>query len=968
MGFFNTFSEIANNQDNFRQWEQKKADEDAKREKYFEQNKVSPEKSKEAAELGRVIIDTVDFMDSQSENKSESVEMAFDMSTAIGTEIGTLGTAIAFIIDQRNKNRANRKNRENVSKLMHKLNEDFKKNPDNEIIEDLYKNKLITKSKKDSYFSLKEEVAGFQHIFDKKKFDKLSDKTKKYFSEAINEDTIKIASKTKGFMKKLVLFPALAAFTLGAAGQVIGTIFQVKASKIARYQAREELEDTRNFVQYTDEQKAEAAKYVDKVHVKKEKNSGSIKDIMSLMDDYEDYLEESGRMDEVHLYDIDEKDPQKAYENQKVINKCVTKINNTAEEYSENMETTAGVVLGSSFLGGALFGKISKTIMNKIEEAKNKKIKLDPEAAKDAAQKTLKEQEAENLGKTKLLKAIASGFKEMAKKNPALLGGILAALIATPFATRLQKDASRAGRYQARRELEENPENFIYVDEQQLDKIDAKGEVQNKSPLDVLKSIPKSLKTSFEYEKYKKTVLRERKAMQKALKQVAVTDEQIKDAENLKTRLYKSFDVIDDHSQEYSEKMEAACEISKEVLGFGAIAASLLPMAIISKYPHKILKPTTDIVSGVFKKFNGFATKYTKNLGSHLENTLNKKITRDWEYKQIKFAETDIDEILKTKDRDVFEQKMQSLKEKLNKKFDKDFAPITNLDGSKRDNYQTERYLKMIRKHKGQDFLEISGRDIQYKIYELFPDKKDEKEFANIHYALYKTLNEKNIGKTSLFELNMKEITSLKDDLVKAIDETENVSPELKAKYKELIEKPQLAEYVPEFPKEMGLKEIAKVLKEIKDPKKIKEMLNELTEKTNISLIEAKFDKLSDKDALKIKDNAVTIIENIPDKELTESFKKQYEYMDKNPTKAMIYQDNDLHLSPTEIFLSKDIKNILYGVGGLYIASVLGVTYAIESFLSAKTKEAGRLGTMKAMEALEAENDQFINSKKQPKA
>lgn len=958
MSFFNTFSEIANNQGNFRQWEQDKADEDAKREKYFEKNPASPEKAKESAEFGRVIIDTVDFMDSQSENKAESVEMAFDMSTAIGTEIGTFGAAIAVILDQRKKVNATKEARKKLSDLMSKLNTDLKSNSNNEIIDDLHKNKLLTKSNKYDFVSLKEDMFGFQHIFDKEKFDKLSDTTKKYFSEAINETTLKAAKKQKGLGKKLLFIPALTALGLSIIGQVTGTIYQIKASKIARYQAREELADTRNFVQYTDEQKAEAAKNVNKVHVKKEKNSGSIKDIMSLMDDYDDYLEESDRMDKIHLYDIDEKDPQKAYENQKIINKCVTKINNAAEEYSENMETTAGVVLGSSFLGGALFGKISKIIINKIEEAKNKKIKLDSNAAEKAA----KESADEELGKTKLLKAIASGFKEMAKKNPALLGGILAALIATPLATNLQKDASRAGRYQARRELEENPQNFIYIDEKELDKIDAKGEVKNKGPLEVLKSIPQSLKTSFEYEKYKKTVLKDRKAMQKALKQVAVTDQQMKDAENLKTRLYKSFDVIDDHSQEYSEKMEAACEISKEFLSFGTIAAGILPMAIIVKYPHKFLKPATDIVSTVFKKLNGFAKKYTKNLGSHIESTLDKKITRDWEYKEIKFAETDIDEILKTKDKDTFEQKMEVLREKLNEKFNKNSTPLTNFNGTKRDNYQTERYLKMIRKFKGTDFIEVSGRDIESKLYTLFP-QKDNNEFININLALYKTLKEKNIGKNYFSDLNMKELAVLKDDLCKAIDETKNVSPELKAKYIEFIKKPHLAQYMPQKPEELDLKVLAERLKNINEPKKIKDLLSEIK-----GLQDTNFDKLSDKETMKIKDNFVSILENIPSKELEESWKKIGEYEGKNPTKAMICQDNNLSLSPSEIFLSKDIKNIFYGIGGLYVASVLSITYAIESFLSAKTKEAGRLGTMKAMETLDKENDQFINSKKQSKA
>ena len=47
------------------------------------------------------------------------------------------------------------------------------------------------------------------------------------------------------------------------------------------------------------------------------------------MKSYGAYQANSKQMDNTHLYEIQEKDPKKAYEQQKIINKVTTKINNT---------------------------------------------------------------------------------------------------------------------------------------------------------------------------------------------------------------------------------------------------------------------------------------------------------------------------------------------------------------------------------------------------------------------------------------------------------------------------------------------------------------------------------------------------------------------------------------------------------------------------------------------------------------
>ena len=88
-------------------------------------------------------------------------------------------------------------------------------------------------------------------------------------------------------------------------GQVWGTMAQIKASKVARFQARDDLRDPVNFVEYTEEQKAEAEKNVIKRRSSKDlsaiKGSGGLKDLKDLFNDYEEYKKNSAELDNALL-------------------------------------------------------------------------------------------------------------------------------------------------------------------------------------------------------------------------------------------------------------------------------------------------------------------------------------------------------------------------------------------------------------------------------------------------------------------------------------------------------------------------------------------------------------------------------------------------------------------------------------------------------------------------------------------
>lgn len=870
MTFFNTFSEISKNKDNFKQWEQDKADQQAKREKYFAQNPISEQQKKQAKEFGRVVVDTVDFMDAQSENKSESVEMASEMTTGITSAIAFAATFVGLAKNHGNKAKKLSDTNSKLSQLAFELKED---NPEHmAIIEDLKEHRLARENKKFKFLSLSFSLDGYYNIYDKKKFDKLSDKTKEYFKEAVNEASMKNAKTLKGGVLRTIAIPALVSLGIGTVGQVFGTMLQIKASRVARYQAREELKDTKNFVEYTDEQKEEAKKYIAGINIPKEKKSGSIKDIRSVMKDYGNYQAESEKLNNTHFYNLEEANPEEAYRKQKVINTSIKKINNKAEEYAENMETSAGVLFGCSVLGGALFGKIADFIIKKSDRAKKSAM----EKARFAGKKVVEETE-DNLDEVKkvgFFKRLKKTIGEVAKKSPGTFGAILSAIITIPIATKITKEASRAGRYKAKRELEEKPENFIYVDKEQLASIDAQGEVKKDSVVDVIKFIPESIKTIREYEKYKKTTLREKKAELEALKMTKISDEQMKNAANLQARLYKSFDVIDDHSEQYSEHMEAACEIVKDTFNGLVIPAALAaPGIYLLKKPQKVFKPMSGFVAGVLKNYKGFAKKYASNMGEHSVNKQINKIKRSWEYEQISFVEKDIDEILSSTDKASHESKMNALKQKMETKLSK---------------YSVERYMEQVEKFKNNDF----SINFEEKMLEKV-DPKDISENPFVKGAL--------------------------DDVITQLDN-------------------------------------------IKDPKVMREHMKNFVG----DMID--FNKLSDNEVMKIKDNTKSILENLPKEEIAKSYLDIAKFGNQRTMKNMVLANNkDLALSPREFFVTKDANPIVYTVVGAYAAAMIGLSYFVESYLSSKTKQAGRLGTMKAIEELNAENDKALEMSKSKK-
>ena len=97
MDFFNSLSQVAQNGENFKKWEQEQRDIEAKREELYKRRNYSPEEIESAKQFGERIIDVVDIMDNHSENVAENVETAVSPVVSLAPVAATLLTGAYWV-------------------------------------------------------------------------------------------------------------------------------------------------------------------------------------------------------------------------------------------------------------------------------------------------------------------------------------------------------------------------------------------------------------------------------------------------------------------------------------------------------------------------------------------------------------------------------------------------------------------------------------------------------------------------------------------------------------------------------------------------------------------------------------------------------------------------------------------------------------------------------------------------------
>ncbi|OLA94243.1 MAG: hypothetical protein BHW64_04740 [Candidatus Melainabacteria bacterium LEY3_CP_29_8] len=180
----------------------------------------------------------------------------------------------------------------------------------------------------------------------------------------------------------------------------------------------------------------------------------------------------------------------------------------------------------------------------------------------------------------------------------------------------IQKLSSKIARYKVIEEMKQNPANFVYYSDEEINSVDeSKINVKKEEKDNIFKFIPKIIKEYKEYKRYVKENDEKDKKYNKALKQIEISKEQEKEAAKFQRNTFLTFNKIDDNSQKYSENVEAHWEIVSN-----AISSSIQLVSTLISLPILL-----DLTNGIkMDKNNKFklSTKDKLNLGSIVVTTV----------------------------------------------------------------------------------------------------------------------------------------------------------------------------------------------------------------------------------------------------------------------------------------------------------------------------------------------------------
>ena len=524
--FLNSINEVRKNYNKYDAWEQAQADERAQKEYLSKTLELPKDKVELTTNKAKAVIRATEIMDKRSEDNCEDMEQ---LTQAIAIPALLVPSYGCPLVVQAYNNSVVKKINKEMDSLVATIN-----NPQST-------QKVVNEAK------------------NKLKF--LQDRVEK----------ISFA----GIKVQLLSIPAV--LMLGVALTLWGTAKQKEASRIGRYQAKQnELKDERNFVLYTPEQLARAEKIAEGIPEEKDRNSfvKMLSELKSMNKDKKAYKQWLAKKDPQEIEKL--KSMQYTAEQLKIgeedkelIVDIVKEINIKAEEYSENVENAYDTL-----------GTVSWLLALPAGFAINKLLKA--------------------------LKA-PSGVNKIASFTVPLLTSLGISIAGTVK----QKEASRVGRYLARKDLMENPSRLMAYSKEDMEKakhIKAENKKQSffEKLGDSFSFLAKYSKDKTAYKKYRKKEYSKIEKMQKVLNQIDVTDAQKQEAKKLQKNVFKAFDEVDEMSQRYSEDVEAGSDIAKQIMNsaWSILSTGAITVAGIALYKGKlpISKIANSIANISFKK------------------------------------------------------------------------------------------------------------------------------------------------------------------------------------------------------------------------------------------------------------------------------------------------------------------------------------------------------------------------------
>ena len=404
----------------------------------------------------------------------------------------------------------------------------------------------------------------------------------------LQDKLFKAMQKTQKKATNIGMYGTMGLIFATAIGMILwGNSQQKQASRIGRFQAKQdELKGLENFIVYTPEQIEEAEAIAKNIPDKKERNSLSqafheLKEMQRDRGAYKRWAKQKdpNELEKLKSREISPEELQRAKEDKELITNTVAEINIKAEEFSENLENAFDTFGTLSWLVAAPLG----------------------------------------FGINKLLK--------MAKVSPkantiaSILVPSLTALGIQLTGTLEQKEASRIGRYYARKDLTKNPHKLMsFTDSEMAEVQGIKAPKQKKGFFEKIGDSFKFLKDYYkqkrEFKNYKEKTQKHNEKLQEALKHIQTTDAQKAEAKKLQTNVFRAFDEVDEMSQRYSEDIEATTEIAKStatnLFQFGWMAGVALLGAGIVKGRISLVKPTKWLTNLTFDSQSTIRTSINK--------------------------------------------------------------------------------------------------------------------------------------------------------------------------------------------------------------------------------------------------------------------------------------------------------------------------------------------------------------------
>lgn len=173
---------------------------------------------------------------------------------------------------------------------------------------------------------------------------------------------------------------------------------------------------------------------------------------------------------------------------------------------------------------------------------------------------------------------------------------LLSSIVITSYFTNLEKLSSQIARFKAMEEMKQNPVNFVYYSDEEINSVDeSKIKVKKEEKENIFKFIPKIIKEYKEYKKYVKENDEKDKKYNKALKQIKISKEQEKEAAKFQRNTFLAFNKIDDNSQKYSENIEAFWEIISNPISLISVGIGTVLGAKFAKKYITTTSPSNDI-------------------------------------------------------------------------------------------------------------------------------------------------------------------------------------------------------------------------------------------------------------------------------------------------------------------------------------------------------------------------------------